>query len=136
MTYPDKGYIKLRASTASSAYPIEGAIIRIVGSEEGSIGEDYSLSTGRDGTTERIELATPSKSLSLSPNQSEQAYSTYEIYASHPGYYSIRLSNVAVFSGITSIINLDFIPNAGITRNVTEPRGSTYSVINENEELE
>ena len=136
MTYPDKGYIKIRAYTASEAYPVEGAIIRIVGTEEGSFGEDYSIVTGRDGTTAPLELSAPKKSLSLSPNQPEPAYSTYEIYASHPGYYSIKLSNVAVFSGITSIIPLEFIPNAGITRNVTPPSLSLFSVIQENEELE
>ena len=136
MNYNGKGYIKIRASTASSAFPISGAVVQIRGSEEGSGGEEYSVVTGVDGTSVTIELSAPAFALSQSPNPAEQPYSTYEITATAEGYYPIRLSGVAVFPEVVSIIPLDFIPNAGIVRNVQVPLSSVYSVIQENEELE
>ena len=87
MNYDSKGFIKISARTAADALPVENINVRISGNEEGTVGIEYSLVTGRDGTTEVISLPTPNKIYSQSPGAEEQAYATYDIEVFGEGYY-------------------------------------------------
>ncbi len=135
MEYTSTGYIKINARTAGGALPAEMINVRISGNEEGNLGIDYSVTTGRDGTTEKIELPVPNISFSQKPSAAEQAYATYNVEAFGEGYYPKKITDVAVFSGITSILTLNMIPDAGLTRNVSPPSSANNSNIEENEDL-
>lgn len=136
MKYDSEGYIQISAFTAGGALPVPGISIRITGSEEGNIGTDYTVITGRDGTTGIIPLPAPSVSYSLSPNPAEQPYSKYNIEAYGKGFYSKRLEDITVFSGIKSLLPLEMVPDANIMRNVNPPYSTNSSYITENEDLQ
>lgn len=136
MEYLAKGYLKARAFTASEALPVPEAIIRIKGAEEANGGIDYSVITGSSGETEIIELPTPDGAYSLSPNSPEQAFATYNVEVSHGEFYPKKLANVSVFAGIVSLLPIELIPDSGLTRDITPPSSTNFSIIQENEELE
>ena len=136
MKYDSQGFIQISTYTASGALPVQNASVRISGNEEGNIGIEYSLITDRNGLTEVVALPTPSASYSLSPGASEQPYAKYDIEASAEGFYTKTIYDVAVFSGIKSILPLEMIPNAGLTRSVTPPESSNSTIITENEDLQ
>ncbi len=135
MKYDSEGYIQISAFTAGGALPVPNISIRITGSEEENIDVDYSLITGRDGTTDVISLPAPAIFYSLSPNPAEQPYARYTIEAYGTGYYPKRLEDVTIFSGVKSILPLEMIPDANITRNVNPPYSTNNSYITENEDL-
>lgn len=136
MKFSSEGYLQIKASVAGEALPVEGLVVRVTGNEEGNGGIDYSVITSRDGLAQIIKLPTPDVSYSLSPGFAERPYATYDIEASHPEFYSKKLTDVAVFPGIVSVLILEMVPNAGLTNNVTPPLSTNFSTITENEELE
>lgn len=135
MKYNSQGYIKINAFTAGGALPVEDVSVRIIGSDEENLDFDYTLITGRDGTTAVISAPTPSASYSAAPNPAEQPYAKYNIEAYGDGFYPKRLYDVSVFSGIKSLVTLEMIPNAELRRNVNPPTSSNNSIITENEDL-
>ena len=135
MKYDSQGFIQISTYTAGGALPVPDATIRILGNEEGNVGVEYSLITDRNGLTETVALPTPAVSYSLSPGASEQPYAKYDIQASAEGFYVKNIYDVAVFSGIKSILPLEMIPNTGFTRNISPPKSSNSSIITENEDL-
>lgn len=136
MKFSSEGYLQIKASVAAEALPVEGLVVRITGNEEGNGGIDYSVRTSRDGLADIIKLPTPDVSYSLSPMAAERPYATYDIEASHPDYYPKKITDVAVFPGVVSVLILEMVPNAGLERNVTPPLDTNYSTVKENEELE
>lgn len=135
MKYDSQGYIQISAFTAGGALPTPDVSVRITGSDEENIDFDYTLVTGRDGTTEAIPAPAPSASFSAAPNPSEQPYAKYNVEAYGDGYYPKRLYDVSVFSGIKSFVPLEMIPDAKLVRNVNPPASSNNSIITENEDL-
>ncbi len=129
------GYLQVRTFVADEGLPVGGAFVRISGNDEFNLGVEVSVVTGRSGLTEKIPLPAPARTLSLSPGAQEQPYSTYDVYVSAEGYYPKKIFNVAVFSGILSVLPLSMTPDAGLTRNVDAPRSSNYSISQENEDL-
>ena len=119
-----KGYLKIKTFTASEAFPVNNATIRIYSTEEQNGGIDYSIKTDRTGITEIIELPAPSLSLSLTPNPSEKPYSTYNIEIYADGYYPKTLVDITIFQDILSLISVELIPNAGLIRDIPTPLSS------------
>ena len=135
MKYDSTGFLQIAAFTASGALPSPNITVRITGSDEENIGVDYSLITDRDGLSDILSLPAPSLSYSLNSGSPEQPYAKYNVEASGDGYYSKRIYDVAIFSGIKSLLPLEMIPDAGITRNVSPPKSTNFSIITENEDL-
>lgn len=135
MKYDSSGFLQVAAFTASGALPLPNIIIRVFGADEENIATDYSVMTNRDGLSEILVLPAPSISYSLKPNAPEQAFARYNVEASGDGYYSKKIFDVEVFSGIKSILPLEMIPTSGMTRYVTPPILSNTSIITENEDL-
>ena len=136
MKYDSQGFIQINAYTAGGALPVPGISVRISGNEEGNIGVEYSVITDRNGLTEVIALPAPSASYSLSPGAAEQVYAKYNVQASGDGFYEKNIYDVSIFAGIKSILPIEMIPNAGLTRGVGEPNSSNSSIITENEDLQ
>ena len=136
MEYSSEGYLRIRASSASGAFPIEGVIIRITGSDENNLGVDYSFYTDRNGLSDLISLPAPNIAYSLSPSPSEKPYSNYNIEIYKDGFYPKKIIDAAIFAERTAILPIDLIPNAGFEKNVSPPFSVNTSVIYENEELE
>lgn len=129
------GTLVIRAFTAGGALPVEGAIVRIQGTDENNRLKSYSLITDRDGITKAVVLPAPSVDYSLTPNAPEQPFSLYDVEISAPGYLSKRINGLSIFSGINSIQPINMIP--GNNENLDDfPRGNVNTIIPENENLE
>lgn len=135
MNYDSNGYLQINAATAGGILPIPNLNLRIIGADEENNGIIYSVFTNSSGKTEVITLPTPARDFSLSPNPSEQVYSKYIVEAYGEGFYPKKIYDVAVFSGIKSILALEMIPDGGLVKNISAPNGNNVTIIDENEDL-
>ena len=119
------GYLTVRASMGSEAFPLEGARVTVRGNEPNFSAVIVELMTGRDGLTPKISLATPPRILTESP-QEIPPYATYNIEASLDGFYPVVAENVPVFDGITSVQPINFIP---LSKNGKPDRFDPYGTI-------
>ena len=105
------GYGKLivKAYMARDALPVEGALVRVEGIDEGVSDDYHSRFTDADGITEEIELYAPPRRYSASPGALEQPYSRYKVTVTKPGYYPKQVTGVAVFEGITSFLPVNMV---------------------------
>lgn len=106
------GYLIVKVSTASGAIPVENVTVVLQGNDENNGDVFYSLSTNRDGLTEKVNLPAPSVTLSSVPSPSSRPYSTYNIDVYREGYYPQHYTNVPIFAGITAVQNARIIPVA------------------------
>ena len=134
MNYSSKGKLQIKATSAGGALPVEGVNIRITGTDEGNIGTDRSVLTGRDGLTPIVTLPAPNPKLSQKQGSPEQVYSLYDVYAYKEGYYPKKITGVTIFGDVRSLLTLNMIPDAGLIRNTNAPLGNN-SIITENEDL-
>ena len=112
MSFDDFGTLRVRATSASGALPISGAIIHIIGADEENRDFVKSLITDKDGITPKIDLPTPKRSYSLTPEEEETPYAIYDVEAVADGYYTKRIVGVAIFSGINAILPLNMIQSS------------------------
>ncbi len=114
------GYLVVQVTTANTAIPLAGAAVTVRSAEPDRFEVLYNLTSDRDGRTERVELSTPSRDLSLTPNNGKP-YAAYSVEVSLPGYERMIYSQIPVFDGITAIqqANLIPLPEAGYTDDFT-----------------
>ena len=103
------GYLVIRVSTARGAIPLENAAVSVRGNTPETSGIVYSMSTDRDGLTQKISLPAPAKSLSGSPGNA-QPFSTWNIDVFKDGYVPVRFQNVPVYSSIVSVQPAVLVP--------------------------
>ncbi len=135
MKYTDNGSLTVRTYTASGALPVKNSLIRITGVDENNRYVDFTLLTDEDGVTRIISLPTPSKEFSMGPGAAEVPYAVYDVEASADGYYTKRISNVAIFPGINSSQAINMIPISIGTNGDEFPRGNLNATVYENEYL-
>jgi hypothetical protein len=129
------GTLRVRAYAAQGALPVQGAVVRVMGSGEDNRLVAFSSVTDRDGLSELFTLPAPSVDLSLTPDPANLPYSLYDLEISANGYYTKKIKGITVFSGINSIQLVNMIPGSG---NMVEdyPRGSINYIIPENTDLQ
>ena len=132
MPYTDTGTLIIRTYTAGGAVPVGETVIRISGSDEENRFVEYTLMTDVDGMTPRITLPSPNKSYSLSPGATQNPYAQYNLVISRDGYYTKRINNVALFSGIDTFMPVNMIPIAVYENGVEYPMNSLDSTVTEN----
>lgn len=132
MQYTDTGSLIVKTYTAGGALPVTNSVIRIFGADEENRLIEYSLITDRDGLTERIELPTPPKSTSLTPNQTEFPYAQYTLEISAEGFYPKIINNLVLFSGIQTFQPVNMIPVAVYERGVDFPKNTLSTTVEEN----
>ncbi|MBQ9131843.1 MAG: hypothetical protein IJX62_05165 [Clostridia bacterium] len=109
------GYLIIRATTARGAIPLEGATVNVRSQPKSPFDEPqdllYSTTTGRDGKTRPLPLATPPRSMSQQPgNGVDPPYASYIAEVRLEGYYDENYSSIPIFDGITAIQSVDMIP--------------------------
>lgn len=134
MKYDSTGFLQIDATAAGGALPIPNLNVRISGADEDNRTVIYSIITDSSGKSETVSLPAPQRSYSLTPDPDEQAYSNYIIEAYGDGFYAKTIYNVAIFSGIKSILPLEMVPDGGLVKNITPP-DNNVSIIEENEDL-
>ena len=136
MPFDSSGRLKIRTYIAGNALPLENSVVRIRGVSEENSDIVYSLITDRDGLTKMLILPAPSAELSQSPGAALTPYALYDIEITAPGYYTKRIFNTAVFSGIESIQNVNMIPLPTRESDSLYPQGNLNTTVQENENLE
>lgn len=106
---PSTGYIQIRAFTSRAQLPLKDVAITVT-SEDGTV--IAMRLTNRSGLIDAIELPVPERSESQQPNPDETPYAIVNIYANKRGYEQIVSDNLQVFSGVTTILDLEMIPLA------------------------
>lgn len=107
--YTGTGYLIIRVTTASSAIPLDGAVVLVRGTEENYSSVIARLTTANDGNTQKIALAAPPRSLSETPGNSKP-FATYGVEVFLDGYSNVSVARVPVFDGITSVQPINMIP--------------------------
>lgn len=130
MNFDDYGTLRIRASSASGAIPIMGAIVRITGGEEGNRMVGKSLITDNDGITAPVKLPSPKRSYSLTPSEPETPYALYDVTVTADGYYTKRISGVTIFSGINAILPVNMIPVSDMPEK-NYPKGNLNTAIDD-----
>ena len=133
--YTENGTLTVRTYTASGALPVKNSLIRITGVDENNRYVDFTLLTDEDGVTRIISLPTPDKAFSTGSGATEIPYAVYDIEASADGYYTKRISNVAIFSGVNSSQAINMIPISIGANGDEYPRGNLNATVYENEYL-
>lgn len=110
--YTGTGYLVVRATTASEALPLEGAVVSVYGDVDGFSSLIARLQTGKDGLTPKIALLTPPRALAEVPGNGDRSFATYNISVRMDGFAPLTLRSVPLFDGITSIQPADLIPLA------------------------
>lgn len=104
------GYLKIRATSAGGALPVEGAVVRISEyTPEGNGEVLYSLRTNGGGLTETVALGAPPAVESMMPGAA-RPYSIYNVSVTKDGYYPVESIAVPIFSGIVAVQPIAMIP--------------------------
>ena len=135
MKLEDSGSLSIRTYIAGGALPLAGSIVRIQGANEENRFLEYTLITDNDGVTTKISLPTPKRAYSLTPGALEAPYSRYNLEVSADGYYTKRISDIAIFAGTSSYQPISMIP-LPVRSDVTYPKGNLDATVIENENLE
>ena len=120
----DYGTLVVRVGLGSGAYPIEGATVRIRGSDENNTDVVFSLETDRNGRTEGVRLPTPKKSLSFVPDPETKPSSDYTVEITKSGFYPLTVTDVTMFPGIFTTLPVNMIPLAEFDPDRVYPRGN------------
>ena len=135
MNYDDFGTLRVRTYTAAGALPLEGALVKIYGSDEYNRDTIYSLITDEDGVTKEISLPAPRTMYSTSPGATEAPYSVYNAEISKYGFYPKRIDNIPIFNGISAVLPIEMIPLSYENDGSISEQNNLNSTIYENENL-
>lgn len=103
------GFIVARVFTSRAQIPISGATVTVETPDmESVLGARV---TNKDGKTAPIQIQTPKRTLSESPQSGgANPFTSVNIRISHPGYYTYYIQDAQIFDGETTIQNADLVP--------------------------
>ena len=104
---PSIGYIQVRAYTSNAQYPLKDVSITVTSQDGTAIAMRL---TNRSGLTEPVAIPTPERSESEQPEENGRPFTDITIYAWKSGFEQVEARNVQVFSGITTIQDLEMVP--------------------------
>ena len=120
-----KGYIRVQVFTASQALPVPNALVAFTQTDGEKIAE---RTTNLNGQTALVEIDTPEKNLSQSPQENgTKVFSTINIKVTMPMYQSMIFEEVQVFSDEISIQNVFLVPLPEYAEPNNQP--STFTVV-------
>lgn len=106
----NSGTLIIEVTTANGDIPLHNAHITVFrqnGDEKHILA---FLTTDKSGKTPSITLGAPPGTLSLNPDNTVKPYASYNIYTTMEGFYPVVNNNVPVFSGVSSIQQVNMIP--------------------------
>lgn len=105
----EKGSMLVSVTTLRGTFPIEGAVVTVFTGDYKEGEEIAKYITDQSGRTEKIMLDAKNKILSETAGNGIP-YNTYNIYTSADGYGGQFNMNIPVFSGVTSLQDVDLVP--------------------------
>ena len=120
MPEQEKGALLVNVTTLRGTFPIEGAVVTVFTGEYKEGEEIAKFVTDNSGRTEEIMLDAKNKILSETAGNGIP-YTTYNIYTAADGFVGQYNMNIPIFSGVTSLQNVDLILESAAGDN-TAPR--------------
>lgn len=110
-----KGYIQVHAYTSYAQIPLKDVAVSVTDVSGAAIALRL---TNRSGFLDApIEIDVPDLSSSQTPNTGVIPFAVVNLYARIANYEAIEIENLQVFSGVTTLQNLEFIPLAELPDN-------------------
>ncbi|MDD6265971.1 MAG: hypothetical protein PUB34_06720 [Clostridia bacterium] len=106
------GKLIVNVLTGGGTLAVEDAAITVFERKTNDISIVADVFSGSDGASPEISLEAPPREDSLNEGLSDKPFSLYIIQVIKDGYYSVTGNGVAIFSGITSIQQINLIPKA------------------------
>ena len=104
---PSYGYIQVHAYAGSAQIPLKDVAVTVTAEDGTAIAMGL---TDRSGMIPKIQIPTPEKSESQSPNPPEIPFTSVNIHARLQGYMQITANTVQVFANTVTRQNLEMIP--------------------------
>ena len=111
------GNLLVRVSAAQQAFPVPGAMVSVFAADDSSGIPLATSQTDQSGQSTLFILPAPFAASSESPGLSNP-YRAYTVRITHPNYSDVRVENVSIFPGITSVLPVSLIP-ASLGENTT-----------------
>ncbi len=100
------GRLTVRVRSGDGLIPVEGALVTIT--KDGAV---FAVTTSdNSGNTEIIEIPTPPKSASMSPEFAGLPYSTVFIEVDKDGFYSGQYIEVPIFPDVLTVQPVNLLP--------------------------
>lgn len=100
------GYLTVQVTSGNEAVPVSNAVVKV--SQNDNV--IYELSTDSSGSTEKVELITVARELSIDPNFIGNPYTLYDVTVSANGFYTLNIHGIKIFEGEHSIQPVSLIP--------------------------
>lgn len=103
------GNLIVQTRAARGAVPVVGAAVTIFCPDaSGTLQPCVSVRTNTSGSTESIELEAPS--LENMDSEEVPPHADYRVDIDHPDYRPVTITDVSVFSGVTTTLPVTMIP--------------------------
>ena len=100
------GILRIQCYAARQSAPMAGVSITVTGE-----GFATDRVTGTDGTAADLELEAPASSYSLDEtNTTVRPYAVCALVAEKPGYQTVRIEGIQIFSGQTTLAPIEMVP--------------------------
>lgn len=103
----EQGYITARAYMSNAQIPLENVAVTILSQDGTAIAMRL---TGRSGLTEPVAIPAPDRIDSEAPETKVQLFTDLTVHAWKSGFEQVTARNVQVFSGVTTVQNLEMVP--------------------------
>lgn len=120
-TPEDIGWLQVITRGAGNAMSLPSVSVLVSTGTGANLQVKYVSVTNSRGETGKIPLPAPPASISLNKDETQQAYSTYDVSVYLSGYYPQVSKDVPVFAGITSRQIFSMIPLPAYPDNPPEP---------------
>lgn len=104
---PGEGYLQVRAYTSDALLPLEGTAISALDTNGNLLAARL---TDKSGRIKPIRVEVPVAADSRNPDYEGQPFTTVVVRAQHPQYEQIRVNQVQIFDGITTMQPLEMVP--------------------------
>ncbi|MDO4270600.1 MAG: hypothetical protein Q4C72_06700 [Eubacteriales bacterium] len=103
--------LRVVVTTALGAQPLEGASVSVstAPDETGARTLLYAVTTDQGGMTPPMELSTPPRANSLTPDGGTP-YALYTVEIERPGYTPLAALHIAMFDGVPSVLPVALTP--------------------------
>lgn len=125
----ETGNLTVQVYTGRRALPIAAACVSVLGrNEDGSRTLKAFRRTGLNGYTSTMKFETPDESASTDAASEEKSFTSLDVMADSPGFYSVYVEGVQIFPNQDSLQEIEMIPLPEITQALGEGGAFSFDI--------
>lgn len=132
---PYTGKLSVFVTYGGSAFPVDGASVRIFGESAAVRDIEYVQFTDENGRTETLTLPAPPPAMSENPEPSSAAAYRFTVEITMRNFYEKSVAEVSVFPGIRTFLPVNLIPYSEFASDKNQPMGTETVVAQDNPRL-